>query len=191
MFDRNKYLNQLQSGSLVTNAPWVEVSLPPDNLPDVWLAVGIWHLTPEENGGNHNVYVDVLDTSKQPLPPDRLGDKRLAFGWEGQRPDEPAPAVKFEKQPPEPAANLPIWMGQEMAIWIESDRPISNIASNLHTDLPDQPPGNTRGHHSYYVVFAQVAMPTTPVELSLEERVRKLEAEQVVTNRRLAALESK
>jgi hypothetical protein len=191
MFDRTKYLNQLQPGNLVTNAPWTEVSLPPGNLAHVWLAVGIWHLTPEENGGNHNVYVDVLDVAKQPLPPDRLADKRLCFTWDGRRTDEPTPPVKFEKNPPEPAANLPIWLGQKMAIWIESDRPVSNIVSNLHTDLPDQPLGNSRGHHSYYVVFAPVSVPTAPVELSLEERVRKLEAEQVVTNRRLAALESK
>ena len=33
-----------------------------------WQAVRVHHLTPEENGGNHHIYLDILDPATAPDP---------------------------------------------------------------------------------------------------------------------------
>ena len=42
-----------------------------------WQAVRVHHLTPEENGGNHHIYLDLLDPATAP-DPGSLGGRSMA-----------------------------------------------------------------------------------------------------------------
>jgi hypothetical protein len=152
-----------QAGTLrtVSNADWVTLEAHGD-----WQAVYIHHLTPDENRGKHNIFVDLLDEAGKPLTATAM---RLGYTWEGRRSDELAPAPALDKQPTEPLGNLPIEKKQRISCWLEENgRRVSDVVRGLHTELPDQGTGNTWGHHSYYVIFwkrsaAVVVDPQTPV----------------------------
>ncbi|MFN8441235.1 MAG: NBR1-Ig-like domain-containing protein [Caldilineaceae bacterium] len=120
-----------------------------------WQVIRIRHLTPQENHGQHNVFVDALDEAGQ-----RYRDPMLRIGWtwEGRRPDEDAPAKLLDKPDNEPAGNVDLYPGQHLEVWIEGDGLPSDRVSNMHSEHPDEPGpqgelGNSFGHHSYHVVF--------------------------------------
>lgn len=110
-----------------------------------WRAVRVHHLTPEENGGRHHIFLDVLDEAGERL----FGAVRVT--WDGQE-----QVIIAGKRLNEPGANFPTFGGQRCAVealglpdqTLPSDRVV-----NLHSDHPDEPPGNTRFHHSFSVVF--------------------------------------
>ena len=79
-----------------------------------WRAVRVHHLTPEENGGNHHIYVDVLDAppgGENGAPGQRLFNARVKVTWEGGE-----SLVKIEKPLGEPGGNLPLWKSQVCAV---------------------------------------------------------------------------
>ncbi len=124
-----------------------------------WRAVGVHHLTPEENQFNHHVYIEALDESGQRVagPPAWAG-----WTWEGRQPHEEARPQPLDKGANEPAGNIPVDKGQVLSIWIagqsanaadKSDRVV-----NLHSAHPDERAANGElwnsvFHHSFYVVF--------------------------------------
>lgn len=145
-----KYQDAIHRGSpVLDNCPWIALN----DGGFAYEACFVHWLTPAENGSKHNVYVDVLDENGQ----QRYGitDMTIAWRWNFQRPDEASPPIRFDKRRPEPAANLPIWAGQRLTLWLQnsSGAQVSQSVGNLHTDMEDSRPGNSRFHHSYYVVF--------------------------------------
>jgi hypothetical protein len=134
----------------------VRVELADVSLGDTyWRVIGVHHLTPEENQGNHHVYVEALDEHGQRVPDMGV---RLRWGWEGQRPDQQITPTPFDKPANEPAANLPVFSGQKIWIEVMGHGLPSDKVVNLHTDHPDEPAAtgevwNSKHHHSFYVVF--------------------------------------
>lgn len=108
-----------------------------------WQVVRVHHLTPEENHGNHHIYLDALDEAGE-----RIMGAQARVTWEGGE-----QVITVDKPANEPGANFPMWKWQicqvEM-LGLPSDRVV-----NLHTGHPDEPPGtgNTLFHHSFHVDF--------------------------------------
>lgn len=124
-----------------------------------WKVIGVHHLTPVENQGKHNVFLEALTENGQRVqnPPAWAG-----WTWEGRRPDERADPAPLDKGPSEPAGNIVMYFGQIVSVWINGRSPAatepSDRVENLHTNHPDErgPNGevwNSIGHHSFYVVF--------------------------------------
>jgi hypothetical protein len=104
---------------------------------------GIHHLTGEENGGNHHVYLDVLDESGK-----RINGARLMVVNNGKAPYP----VMIDKPDNEAGANVPMYWNDTLKIYVAGDLP-SEEAAGFHIRHDDEEPGTTRGHHSFYVVF--------------------------------------
>lgn len=120
-----------------------------------WRVLGVHHLTPSENRGKRNIYVDIIDEQGNRIRDNNL---RLAWGWEGQRADEESPPRAFDKSDSEPHTNLDVNLGQHIWIQVEGDGFASDRVHNLHTNHADEhgPRGetwNSIGHHSFYVLF--------------------------------------
>lgn len=108
-----------------------------------WRAVRVHHLTPDENHGNHHIFLDALDESGH-----RVQGAQARVTWEGCE-----QVVTVDKPADEPGTNFPMWKWQVCAVTmlgLPSDR-----VANLHTGHPDEPPGmgNTLFHHSFQVDF--------------------------------------
>jgi hypothetical protein len=112
-------------------------------------------MLPDENRGNHHIYLEALDESGQRVqgPCGWAG-----WSWEGRRADEPANPVPLDKPDSEPAGNIAMFKGQIVSIWMNglagdaTDK--SDRLENIHTNHPDEPlPDgelwNTIGHHSF------------------------------------------
>jgi len=111
-----------------------------------WRVVRVHHLTPEENGGKHHIFLDILDEAGE-----RVYDAQARVTWEGGE-----QVITVDKPHNEPGTNFPMWKWQVCAVealglpgqTLPSDRVV-----NLHTGHPDEAPGNTLFHHSFAVVF--------------------------------------
>ncbi len=107
--------------------------------------IGIHKLTPDENRGKHNLYLDVVNIHG-------IRDRQqIDWGWVGQRRTEVVQPVVLDKPLDEPAGNISIGGGQ--VIWAKVLNRNSDMILNVTTGLPDESPGNTWGHHSYYTVW--------------------------------------
>ena len=139
-----------------------------------WRCIGIYHLTPSENNGRRNVFVEVLDEGGN-----RTRAPQIAWTWWL---DAPTQYRQLDKPNSEPAADIPIDSGATITLRVYGLGIPSDSVGNLHTRWADEGSGNTWGHHSYYVVFQlqrgivvtpPIEPPTTP--LTLEQRVARLE----------------
>lgn len=120
-----------------------------------WKVIGIHHLLPTENRGDHHVYLEALDETGN-----RIHEPLV---WATSQFGSIREPVKLEKPAGEPAGNIPMYAGNTYAASIRglslnaADK--SDRVERLHTNHPDEqlPPdglgGNTNGHHSFYVVF--------------------------------------
>lgn len=135
-----------------------------------WKALGVYHLLPQENLGNHHVYLEVLDEAGHRIQSPVVW---AGWTWAGRRPEEPAPPIPLDKPLNEAAGNLAMFKGQNVSIWIRGLAPNANNVSdrveNLHILHPDERSpegvlGNSIGHHSFYVVFQRIrkGAQTTP-----------------------------
>lgn len=135
--------------------------------------IGVHHLTPEENAGNHHIYLDVLDEQGQRIP-----QAQIEWTWTGRRLEEPAPPATIDKPDTEPGTNIPINWAQTISVMVMGQP--GDSVHNLHTRHPDEGEngGNTRGHHSFYVVFqratAGTTPPTPPPDADLVEKYNRL-----------------
>jgi hypothetical protein len=121
-----------------------------------WRAVEVHHLSPEENHGNHHIYLDVLD----PALPDaanaqggRVFGARLKVTWDGGE-----SLVTVDKPLGEPGGNFPMWKSQDCtvaALGLPGHELPSDRVAGLHTRHPDEASGNTWGHHSFSVLFVR------------------------------------
>jgi hypothetical protein len=125
-----------------------------------WQAVRVHHLTPEENGGNHHIFLDILDPATAPNPASpggRIYGARARITWDGGE-----QVVTIEKPLNEPGANCPMWKWQVcdvIALGLPGDELPSDRVTGMHTGHPDEAPGNTLFHHSFSVTFLKVRQP--------------------------------
>lgn len=131
----------------------------------VWRAESVAHVPDERNANRHNVYVNVRDEVGSDARYD--GRLRLRQDWAGRGADEAAPAVPFDKPAGEWGANVPIFAGQELAVWVEGDDVPSDVVRGMGTNYPPEGAGTGTGygHHSYEVVYRKVreqVMPPAP-----------------------------
>lgn len=110
-----------------------------------WKVIKVHHLSPVENHGNHNVYVDLLDEDGK-----RIYGAKVLMTWQGGQGE-----ATIDKPENEPGTNFPLWkhqVGTVEGVGLPSDKVV-----NLHSGHPDEPGppawGNTLFHHSFYVVF--------------------------------------
>ena len=129
-----------------------------------WMAVKIHHLTPEENGGRHHIFIDILDEEGN-----RIYGAQARVTWPGG-----SQVVAVDKPPGEPGTNFPMWAGQVCAVEVvwPSDGPLpSDRVIGLHTGHPDEAPGNTLFHHSFLVVFQKVTREAGPAQSVIQGEV--------------------
>ena len=110
--------------------------------------IGVHHLDQSENNGNHHVYGDVLDQN---------GLREYGAVVYSKTIGSPS-IVKTDTDKPriEPAFNRPLWQGENVELWVgelAGVPVVSDRVRGIRTDWPDEPPGNTRFHHSFYVVW--------------------------------------
>ncbi|MCB0123290.1 MAG: hypothetical protein KDE58_13640, partial [Caldilineaceae bacterium] len=79
----------------------------------------------------------------------------------------PADPKRLDKPANEPAADIPIEKTMTVTLWLEGDGP-SDQVQGLHTRHDDEEEGNTRGHHSYYIVFQRGEKRTVAVDTTEE-----------------------
>jgi hypothetical protein len=136
---------------------------------EYWRIIGVHHLLPDENMGNHNLFVDALNENGIRVPPPLYA----GWTWEGRRDDEIARPGLLDKPLNEPATNFAMSFGQIISVWIlgptEDSKDLSDTIYNVHTNHSDEPtpdgsPQNSIGHHSFYVVFQRTkgAAPPDP-----------------------------
>lgn len=110
-----------------------------------WKVIKVHHLSPVENHGNHNIYVDLLDEEGK-----RIYGAKALMTWQGGQGE-----ATIDKPENEPGTNFPLWkhqVGTVEGVGLPSDR-VVNLHSG-HLDEPGPPAwGNTLFHHSFYVVF--------------------------------------
>jgi hypothetical protein len=125
-----------------------------------WQAVRVHHLTPEENSGNHHIYLDILDPATAPDPGSmggRVFGAHARITWEGGK-----QIVTIDKPLNEPGTNLPLWKGQvcdAIALGLPGEELASDRVTGMHTGHPDETVGNTLFHHSFGVTFLKVRNP--------------------------------
>ena len=125
-----------------------------------WQAVRVHHLTPEENSGNHHIYLDILDPAAAPDPGTmggRVFSARARITWEGGE-----QIVTINKPLNEPGTNLPMWKYQvcdAIALGLPGEELVSDRVTGMHTGHPDEAAGNTLFHHSFSVTFLKVRNP--------------------------------
>lgn len=112
--------------------------------------LGIHHLTPEENRGNRHLFCDVLDERGE-----RIYNQRLQV-----QNNNIVTQIVIDKPLNEPGSNAPMVFGDTLNIWCLGLNSESGVGFN--TRYPDEAPGNTLGHHSFYIVFERVTDTGTP-----------------------------
>ena len=126
-----------------------------------WTAVRVRHLSPQENNGRQNLYVNINDETGA-----RIYGAQARIGWSGG-----FQVVTVDKPTSEPGTNLPMWPGQVcdvVALGVPGQELASDRVIGLHTDHPDEAAGNTRFHHSFEVTFQRAtAAAPAPVNASI------------------------
>jgi len=112
-----------------------------------WRVIGVHHLPPDENRGNHHAYFDALDENGN-----RIYGTVFVWDWQGRKPGEVAPPVAIDKPANEPGTNIALGPGQIISAWVTGAK--SDVVKGIHTAHADEGSTgwNTRFHHSFYVV---------------------------------------
>lgn len=119
-----------------------------------WRCIGIYHLSPTENRGRHNVFVDVLDETGK-----RTNAPTIRWTWWI---DGPTQTTRLDKPADEPACDIPLESKATVTLWVDGDSLPSDRVGNLHSRHRDEGDGNTWGHHSYYIVFQRQGVTVAP-----------------------------
>jgi len=127
--------------------------------PTAWRAILVYHLLPHENGNQHNIFIDCLDTGGRWA---RADEMQVGWTWEGRREHEPAPARPFEKRPPEPRAQVDLYARQVTSVWIQDNMGVpSDRVHGLRSDVEDVP-GNNLFHNSFFCIFQLMTREVAP-----------------------------
>jgi hypothetical protein len=141
---------------VVNDATGYGVQIQPANVAPgawYWQATRVHHLTPQENGGNHHIYLDARDGTGGGPDGARVSGARLRVTWEGGE-----QIVTIDKPANEPGTNFPMWKWQVCAVeclGLPGHELPSDRVTGLHTGHPDEAPGNTLFHHSFHVTFVK------------------------------------
>jgi hypothetical protein len=158
MFNFKEWIKTFQdyfraNGAIYNDAPHsfntlMDVSIiSPAN--SAWRVLGIHKLTPEENAGNHNLFLEVLCKQNE-----REGMRAVYFDWQGREPGQNAPGPIFMSQKgPNELVDIAIFAGMRVKVWIQN----GDRAEWFHSEWPDEAPGNTFGHHSFFLCFQETA----------------------------------
>lgn len=109
--------------------------------------VGVRHLLPQENGGNHHLFMDILDERGE-----QLRFLSVSWDWEGRYEGQRHDPVFLDKPTNEPSGNIPI--GSKQIIWAQplTAAPAERI-DHVHTQVATADGSNTLYHHSFYVLW--------------------------------------
>ncbi len=145
------------SGGTVNDAVAYGVEIQPAQVEKgqkYWKVIKVHHLSPVENHGNHNIYVDLLDEDGN-----RIYGAKVRMTWQNGQGE-----ATIDKPENEPGTNFPLWkhqVGTVEGVGLPSDKVV-----NLHSGHPDEPGppawGNTLFHHSFYVVFQRTIKDDEP-----------------------------
>lgn len=154
-----------------------------------WRAMYVAHVPPSRNGNRHNVYINVTDEGNHELR--RATDVRVVWGWEGQRPDEPAPPLALDKPVGEWMTNIALFPGQRVWCRVDGRGIPSDTVRGMHTNHPRGGDGDGEGHHSFEIIFQllkgtpgpMVVIPRLINSTAISHRLRILAGElQAVAN---------
>jgi hypothetical protein len=109
-----------------------------------WKIVDAYHLSGQQNRGNHNLFADVLNADGT-----RRNGAHCNLYFSGRM-----TVLTIDKPPNEPGTNAPLYRGNFYDIE-GADLP-SDKAIHFSTEFPDEEDGNTNGHHSFMVIFQEV-----------------------------------
>ena len=121
-----------------------------------WKIVDAFHLSGQQNRGNHNLYIDMLNAD---------GTRRngaqcnLSFGQFGEH----SAVLTIDKPANEPGTIAPMYPGNFYDV-AGAGMP-SDKAIHLSTDWPDEEASNTQGHHSFMVIFQELVGAATAAGL--------------------------
>lgn len=178
------YTAALASGQVINDAQAkYGVEIQEAEVPDgdlYWRVIGVHHLTPPENGGDHTILVEALDEQGNRI---REGKAWAASTFENNA-DSPK-ATKLDKGEADPmGCDFPMGKNATYSVWMVGDRQDARDPSErvvkLHTRHADEAPGNTIGHHSFYVAFQRARKgPTVLDEAAVLTAARRLRDEQI------------
>lgn len=115
--------------------------------------MGLYHLSPPENRGNHHVYVEVLNK-------DGLQQRNMKVELFPN--DHMPPYINVLDKPlNEAGTNFPLWNGEPVRVGVHGEI-TSEQAKGMHIHHDDEGNGNTWGHHSFYVLFQLTVNDTSP-----------------------------
>ena len=148
---------------VIPNEPLINTSLyvrvERATAPTAWRAILVYHLLPHQNGNQHNIFVDVLDTGGRWADTSGMS---VGWTWDGRRDDEKIDPRPFEKRPPEPRAQVDLHKGQITSVWLNDPNGWpSDKVHGLRSDVADVP-GNNLYHNSFGVLFQLMTREVAP-----------------------------
>lgn len=183
-------LNQqwlVANGKPVNTAARYGVTVNTVNTPSAWRCLGVYHLTPSENRGRRNIFIDVLDEQGRRIP-----GATVNWRWADGAPIQ---TKTLDKPANEPGCDIDAAGNATYSVWIIADGLPSDVVTNIHTRHDDErgPNGetwNSFGHHSFYLAFQRqrsavvippIDPPTVPGDVAaLQAEVQRLKA--IITN---------
>ncbi len=136
----------------------------------IWRVSGIHHLSPAENRGNHNVFIEMLCKQDE-----REGFRAIHWTWIGRQLNEPAHDVFAGQKPLNELVDLPLNLGMIVSVWTNG----SEIVKGLSSNYPDEMDGNSIGHHSFFICFQEIDFdepdpePEPPIEQETVMLIKK------------------
>ena len=116
-------------------------------------------LTPEENHGDHNIFVNVVDEDGCRL-------ENVVVAWHNTGNNTAGMAQLDKTDPNAPMGDVPVGQNDTMEIWIhrvDDHYCESDIVVGFHTRHPDiEVPGSTTGHHSILAEYVFAEVPEAP-----------------------------
>lgn len=174
-------LNQKYLAQPANDAANYGVSIMRTKAANCWRCIGAYHLTPSQNRGRHNVFIECLDENGNRV-------KDAVISWTESM-DRPTQTKRPDKPDNEPATDIPLNAQDTVTVTVSDGiARDSDSVGNLHfrhTHLGDW------GHHSYYLVWQRQSgivtepPPVEPPPLTLESVAQQTAAHE----QRLAALE--
>lgn len=149
-----------------------------------WRVIGVHHLTPDENRGKQNLFIDVLDREGR-----RINGAKVHWAWEGMRPEQRPRPLTIDKLQGE-TQDIAMNAGQKIDIWIEENEGVGRFHTN-HLDQrgPNGEIWNSIGHHSFLVVFQEMGdrplpplpqLPPTPLPLPTNSSIQIIVAGETI-----------
>jgi hypothetical protein len=154
--------------ALVSNAEPYGVTVEPVTVAPgtrYWRLTRVHHLSPQENGGRHHIYIDATNADGK-----RAFNTQAHIIWEGGE-----HTSTLDKPINEPAANFPMFKWQKCSV--EMQGMPSDKVHGLSSSHPDEPnpdgtqTGNTPFHHSFLVRFQEVSAAQAVATGTIQGRV--------------------